>query len=94
MLSVSLRNISIRLVVILVFGLVTPVAFPVAASSSISPILNIQGEELNRYGSGEYWYTLGSFSDSVTVNSGRGGLTKTFAPGSPNKIGVTASWVR
>lgn len=76
----DLHRLSFRITFLFLFGILSPISMPSAFSSSSSPVLNIQGQDLNRYGTGEYWYSSGSVTDSITVNSGRGGLTKTLTP--------------
>ncbi len=87
------RLFSIRTTLLLFLTLMTPVSAPYshAAPPAITPILTLEGSSLNTLDGGANWYTTAGPPESVTVNSGRGGLTKTFTPAAGALFGGRAN---
>ena len=80
-------KLAIWVILSLFSTLLAPFFSQSASASGATPLFTLQGSDLNAYGSGEYWYTTAGFAESVTVNSGRGGLTKTFTPAAGGLFG-------
>jgi hypothetical protein len=93
--ATQVRALASRVLAVLFLSFLFPLSIQQSAvATSVSPDLKFEGAYLNRYGSGEYWYQspgASEFSDSLTVNSGRGGLTKTLTPAAGALFGGKAT---
>jgi IPT/TIG domain len=84
------RKLSTWLILALFSALLAPIFSQSASASGATPLFTLQGSDLNAFG-GEYWYTTAGAPESVTVNSGRGGLTKTLTPAAGALFGGKSS---